>query len=486
MIIQRITHTVFLGFFLLLPLAAQQTFANEKLIAQIEDQLSILEDKMETMNTRTLIENAHEALRLSEKIIYKRGVVKAHYVLGVAHNFAGDYKKALNHYTEIGQNEESRQYPHYLSLMHRGKGELFQNVGLNEWAKQEYQKGIDNAKKIKRHNYRHITLLLLYTQMAGLYYNPDDSHKMDTFVYYMNQAEKELEQADQDFILPVVPIYLVLKSEYYMHNNAFDSAKQCIDNLFVQIKKFKNADRPYVYMTAGNYYNLIQQPDSADYFYRLALKRSHESGIINDLPKVYKKMSAFYANNGQPDSAKQYHRLFIDAENLQTNFKLESSREIVSIILNNINIQNRNRTKRTALIAMFTTGIVAFVTANVIYFHRRKKIKKKNESKINQLNRKLDNAFEEVIKLAKNNDPTFVARFQEVYPEFHNKLSAKHPNLTPAELQLCAMTYLNFTTKQIAEYSFIEFRSVQTRRSRLRKKINLNSKIDLNDYLKNL
>lgn len=62
----------------------------------------------------------------------------------------------------------------------------------------------------------------------------------------------------------------------------------------------------------------------------------------------------------------------------------------------------------------------------------------------------------------------------------------KHSNLTPAEQQLCALSYLNFSTKEIAEYADIQISSVQARRSRLRKKINLETDIDFGEYLRGI
>lgn len=105
------------------------------------------------------------------------------------------------------------------------------------------------------------------------------------------------------------------------------------------------------------------------------------------------------------------------------------------------------------------------------------------EMETNLLKQKLNTAFDEVVELAKKNDPMFVVRFSEVYPDFWIKLLDKYPNLTPAEQQLCALTYLNFSTKQIAEFSHVQVRSVQTRRSRLRKSINIDGATDLRDHL---
>lgn len=101
-----------------------------------------------------------------------------------------------------------------------------------------------------------------------------------------------------------------------------------------------------------------------------------------------------------------------------------------------------------------------------------------------KLVKKVKESFDEVIKLAKTNDPAFLATFQEAYPEFTHNILKKYPDLTKGEFLLCTMIYLNFSSKQIAEYTQVKHRSIQIRKGRLRKKMNLISEVDLHYYMK--
>ena len=71
------------------------------------------------------------------------------------------------------------------------------------------------------------------------------------------------------------------------------------------------------------------------------------------------------------------------------------------------------------------------------------------------------NTFEELVVLAKQNDSTFLTRFQEVYPKFIDNLLKIDPGLVSSELAFCAMIKLNFSSKEIANYTFIQHKSVQ-------------------------
>ena len=67
-----------------------------------------------------------------------------------------------------------------------------------------------------------------------------------------------------------------------------------------------------------------------------------------------------------------------------------------------------------------------------------------------------------------------------------SKLETKHPNLTPNDLKLCAYLRLNLSSKEIAPLLNISPRSVEVKRYRLRKKMNLLPKSSLANYILDL
>jgi|GEM_PF-933005 len=88
--------------------------------------------------------------------------------------------------------------------------------------------------------------------------------------------------------------------------------------------------------------------------------------------------------------------------------------------------------------------------------------------KLNQLN-----------MLVKHNDPSFIIRFHEYFPYFAIRLNEMVlSSLNSAELEICAYTKLNFSTKDIALYRRLSIRSVENRKYRIRKKLGLRSEDD--------
>ena len=68
---------------------------------------------------------------------------------------------------------------------------------------------------------------------------------------------------------------------------------------------------------------------------------------------------------------------------------------------------------------------------------------------------------------------TFKEAFDSVDKDFLKKIKAAHPTLTSSDLKLCAYLRLNLSSKEIAPMLNISIRSVEIKRYRLRKKLNL-------------
>jgi len=103
-----------------------------------------------------------------------------------------------------------------------------------------------------------------------------------------------------------------------------------------------------------------------------------------------------------------------------------------------------------------------------------------------QSNRKL--VREIVRELKQNMDETgwkeFEIRFARVHESFYTKLDKQFPSLTNTERKLCAMLKLGLSSKGIAAITMIRSESVDTARSRLRKKLKLTNDESLTEFLK--
>jgi DNA-binding CsgD family transcriptional regulator len=112
-----------------------------------------------------------------------------------------------------------------------------------------------------------------------------------------------------------------------------------------------------------------------------------------------------------------------------------------------------------------------------------------NSIKKELLNAKDSSSTKQVIKIIdrnlNNNDDwhVFEEAFNNADKDFLKKIKSIHSELTSNDLRLCAYLRLNLSSKEIAPLLNISPRSVEVKRYRLRKKMNLPHESSLTDYI---
>lgn len=74
----------------------------------------------------------------------------------------------------------------------------------------------------------------------------------------------------------------------------------------------------------------------------------------------------------------------------------------------------------------------------------------------------------------------------EAHSELWDVLEELDATFTQEEVKLCAFLYLNFTTKDIASVTFVQSKTMQMKKYRLRKKLDIDTNTALTAWLKNL
>jgi DNA-binding CsgD family transcriptional regulator len=169
---------------------------------------------------------------------------------------------------------------------------------------------------------------------------------------------------------------------------------------------------------------------------------------------------------------KKQQNLLYEAQKELELKELESSQKIIK--LNNDKLRNDIESKNREL-ATSTMSII-----------------KKNEflnSIKNELSEGKERSLIKVINIIdKNLNNTddwkmFQEAFNNADKKFLNKVKDKHQDLTPNDLRLCAYLRLNLSSKEIAPLLNISPRSVEVKRYRLRKKMNLEHNANLTNYI---
>jgi AraC family chitin signaling transcriptional activator len=169
---------------------------------------------------------------------------------------------------------------------------------------------------------------------------------------------------------------------------------------------------------------------------------------------------------------RKQERLLADAQKELELKELESSQKIIR--LNNDKLRNDIETKNREL----ATSTMSIIKKNEFL----------NTIKIELLEGKEKNVSKVVHIIDKNLNNTddwkmFQEAFNNADQKFLDKVKDKHPDLTPNDLRLCAYLRLNLSSKEIAPLLNISPRSVEVKRYRLRKKMNLDHNSNLTNYI---
>lgn len=257
-------------------------------------------------------------------------------------------------------------------------------------------------------------------------------------------------------------------------------------------------DKAVFYNQWGDYFFLIKSYNAAfdNYKKSLAIARTHflTDEHLYSLKKLAECSELLNQNEASLVYLKEYSRV---QDSVTKAFKSEVNSSVQEIVEHQKRASSKSESNLKSILLI---SIMIFLVASIIFLivyrknlSRKSQLVKKSqqlltekEEELDVYQRKLNEAFDELVLLASTNHPNFYARFNEVYPELQGKLLQINASLLSSELLLCSYIYLDFQTKEIASAWFKSIRTIQNRKNSLRKKLNLSSSDDFYVWIKSL
>ena len=216
----------------------------------------------------------------------------------------------------------------------------------------------------------------------------------------------------------------------------------------------------------------------------------YQSAMYENSMKSYKELD-------DEKNYAHYRMLYLELKNKTNEDKLNGVNTVVKEVKEESDRELRSNREKWKMGILFTVGTVALLSFLLYLIFKRYRKKSSEAEKIHEelitkekalenLETKIGDLHQEVVDLAKNNDPSFYARFLDLYPDFEKKLLEINPKLTNSELQFCALLKLNFSSKDIATYTFTAVRTVQNKKYRIRTKLNIPTETDTYIFFNNI
>ncbi|MFT7335920.1 MAG: AraC family chitin signaling transcriptional activator [Porticoccaceae bacterium] len=187
-------------------------------------------------------------------------------------------------------------------------------------------------------------------------------------------------------------------------------------------------------------------------------------GIV--LAQIIRKASKSYYQKKEDKLIEENNRLLEIKE-------LENEHKIMRVINEQLSLDVDIKSRELAVSAMSLNNkneLLAFI---------KEDLKKTDD------NKNLKSVISTITKNITGNDSwsVFKEAFENTDKEFLKKIKVTHPSLTPSDLRLCAYLRLNLSSKEIAPLLNISVRSVEIKRYRLRKKMDLSHDHGLVEYI---
>ncbi|UHO36672.1 hypothetical protein H5J24_12530 [Chryseobacterium capnotolerans] len=281
-------------------------------------------------------------------------------------------------------------------------------------------------------------------------------------------------------------------SDYIYNYKNKDSAYKYITRAYhtMNMNQKEDAIALNIHTVMGEYYAAYGEYDKAEKEFLKALEIDKKTRrIFAQYTKyIYNDLRSLYASTGDKEKAYFYLKAYTEAKN-RTNTALLATinQDMESFISEAKTDSEKHKSKMQWVVFLSFAGLslLAIYTWRIINTLRIRKADLKSEAE-NLKNRINDNRQEEIIEMAKRNDPEFLSSFKEAYPEFINKLLGINSNLEDSELSFCAMLKLHFTSKEIAGYTLIQHRTVQQKKYRIRKRLSIPTETDIYQFFDDL
>ena len=483
---------IFLIFIFTSPLFSQNKSVDENRVD------SILNESFQQFARLQFIESlqlSEKALQLSEQTGNEKGVIYSYLYIARVLQEVGLKKDALAYIAKIEDGSYFKQDPFIQSEIYRVKGRIASSQGLYSLEKENYLKQLEEADNIVDTRKRMLSKTMAYFYIQHLYVKQNN---IDSAKVYQELLKDHLNDINNDSIgknYYYISLYAD-KGLLYMNQGKFDEAAEQLEKSLEFIKKGNSSLLFYILQIYGDLEVAKGDTSKAISYYKEALDHSAKVNVNHKTMYLHKRISDLLIHDELTiEEAKSHLREYnILSDSLKRHNKMVSDLILSEIVKE----KEQASSKRISLFVQIVVGLILLSIFLGVYLilrnlkHKRRLIRKNKQlksttEKIEQLEEELEsNIYEDIIELAKSNSPEFLPLFEKGYPEFVESLRNLNPSIRSSELYFCALAYLNFSTKDIAEYTFVTTRAVQVRRNRLRKKFDIPSEVDFNEWFRTI
>lgn len=490
-----------------------------------EEKLSLsleLSQLYRNVNSDKSLDYAQTALSHIRKDSDYRMVIRAYINYGIAKFYLDDYIETITKFNTALNLAHIHSDERHEIMALSSLGNVYSSINDNKTALKYYS---DALSLSHRDSSNHEYLPTLYGNIGLIYLN--DKNYSDAEEYLLEAARTS--SRDNKYLINfynnLAEIFLIKKD---LENciKYIRLAESLHDNGNINISEIAHTE-----LCKAEYY--LTQKDTSNAL--VSLKNAKRLGEEVKSSSILKEVTLrlYQISKEKKDTEKalayleqynEYNNKLINSEKVQeiTNIRHQEQIKRQEENLKNANIQNKLKIRLniyfSIIIALISVSVTIFalmkykkarkarirlenelelknkeLTSKIIFLIERNEIMNNIISELKSINNSTPaNAKAKTIDLIRNLEKnidnslfnTFDTHFSHIHEKFYDNLKNIVPDISPAELRVCALLRMNLSSKEIAALINISPGSVDVMRTKIRKKLGLSDpKINLTSYL---
>jgi len=440
------------------------------------------------------------------------------------------FEKALDYYERTGENKAVS-----LALL---------NIGVVMKIAGEYDRALEYIQQstaIEELSQQKSQLVVRYYNLADLYLDMGDNANAYVYCQKIQTVAREIGsrpfEAECNFLL----------GKYYYQEKEYDRAEQFFKQANDMAGSTSNQPllaNVFLWRAMTELKN--ENPGRAIVHGSAAYHKANELNLINNLKEASRILSEAHEKLGNPREALIWHKTFLahsdsisyynqqkEIRRIEARYDHEKQEKENELLRNKTSLQEQKLRNRT-LVTISLVLVIAFSILVILLLIRRNRdakllyeqqqmlslrhleeiekeldgqkrelaskmmfLNQKNElikrliERLQEIQNSADNSSEELTSIVnelridspQSNWKEFETQFTQVHPDFYRRLFEKHPDLTSYEQRMCAFLRMNLNSKEISAITGRSLKSIEVTRSRIRTKLKLGRKDNLNSFL---
>ncbi|MBE8722084.1 tetratricopeptide repeat protein [Sphingobacterium pedocola] len=411
---------------------------------------------------------------------------------------SGDRQQSLQIINRIEDTVLAREEYYHLSNLLRIKSVIIQQAGFKDEGLRLIDRSIHYGKKIADSDSSHYQIGYALLAKTSMVEEETVRHQLKKAAYKHMSSISNRHPRQQNAMASALTSY----ATSLMDKKEIDSAEMYLLKalqIFPPDTLYKVSDTFYTLETIGVlYFDSGRYVEAATYFQK-ALRHNETEQNSYHTSRMYLRLHGAYDRMNKTTEADYYLR--------QYSIIKDSLDRAKDALINNIAIDRKSeeqfdKPQNKARIRSIVITLLVCISLGVFAWYIGRPFGKRKQYDKDETNPNIFTDIEpapqsplapsqdqllELYDLAKANNPLFLTKFCSLFTLYVDRLNQlAFPELVSSELEICAYLKLNLDTKEISRYTHRSIRSIENRRHRIRKKLNLPPDSDLKNFLLNL